>query len=151
MARQSGLKSLFSQKLDRALFATYFLGAVVPLLAFGYGVHQFALPAVAEDALATRIVLGSAFGITVLSLVAFLAMRRLGLGAVRQIDADNDRLAAILSSSRELAAAPHVHAAAGIAAGSKATLWPAMASTAVRPSWDALWASIGCPTTSPIA
>ena len=40
---------------------------------------------------------------------------------------------------------------AGIARGSKATFSPAITSTATRPSCDALCASIGSPTTSPIA
>lgn len=132
MARGSGLQSLFSQKLDRALFATYFLGAVVPLLAFGYGVQRFALPAVAEDDLATNLVLGSAVGITVLSLAAFFAMRHLSLGAVRRMDADNERLAAILAVSRDLSAAPHVHAAAGIAAGCAHRMVPEACALVVR-------------------
>ncbi len=44
-----------------------------------------------------------------------------------------------------------VNTTAGMAFGSKATLCPAMASTAVRPSWEALCASMGSPTTSPMA
>ncbi len=44
-----------------------------------------------------------------------------------------------------------VKTTAGMAAGSNATLCPAMASTAVRPSCEALCASMGSPTTSPIA
>jgi HD-GYP domain-containing protein (c-di-GMP phosphodiesterase class II) len=136
MDRRSGLQSLFSQKLDRALFATYFLGAVVPLIAFGYGVQRFALPAVEGDDLATQLVLGSAVGITVLSLVAFFALRRLSLGAVRRMDADNERLAAILGVSRELAAAPHVHAAAGVAAGCAHRLVPGARALLVRRSGE---------------
>jgi len=132
MDRRPGLQSLFSQKLDRALFATYFLGAVVPLLAFGYGVQRFALPAVEGDDLATQLILGSAVGITVLSLAAFFAMRRLSLGAVGRMDADNERLGAILSVSRDLAAAPHVSAAAGIAAGCAHRLVPGARALLVR-------------------
>jgi HD-GYP domain-containing protein (c-di-GMP phosphodiesterase class II) len=140
MHRRSGLQSLFSQKLDRALFATYFLGAVVPLLAFGYGVQRFALPAVQGDELATNLVLGSAVGIAMLSLAAFFAMRRLSLGAVRRMAADNERLAAILGVSRELADAPHVHAAAGIAAGCAHRLVPAGRALLVRqPAPDKPW------------
>src|SRR5581483_2774555 len=44
-----------------------------------------------------------------------------------------------------------VNTTAGIAFGSNATLWPAICSMAVRPSCDALCASIGSPMTSPIA
>ena len=44
-----------------------------------------------------------------------------------------------------------VNTTAGIARGSNATFSPAITSTATRPSCDALCASIGSPTTSPIA
>jgi hypothetical protein len=117
MARGTGLQSLFAQKLDRALFAIYFLGAIVPLVVVGYLVHQFALPAVESDSLATAIVLGTFCGVSVLSLASFFALRRLSLSAVTRMDADNERLAAILKASRELTTAPHLHAAAEIAAG----------------------------------
>ena len=39
------IQSVFSQKLDRAVFATYFLGAVVPLLALALLAHRYVLPA----------------------------------------------------------------------------------------------------------
>ncbi|MBW2695637.1 MAG: HD domain-containing protein [Deltaproteobacteria bacterium] len=117
MRRASGLQSIFSQQLDRALFATYFLGAVVPLLAVGYLVQRYAIPAVEGDSLAISVLLGITLGIVILSLAAFLALRRLSLNAVQRMNADNDRLAAILAASRDLATAPHVHAAAALAAG----------------------------------
>ena len=44
-----------------------------------------------------------------------------------------------------------VNTTAGIASGSNATFSPAMDSTATFASWLALWASIGCPTRSPMA
>ena len=112
-----GLQSLFSQNLDRSLFAIYFLGAIVPMLALGYLVQHFALPTVQGDSYATSLILGLASGISFLSLAAFFALRRLSLSAVARMDADNDRLAAILAASRALATAPHVHAAAEIAVG----------------------------------
>ncbi len=124
MAPGSGLQSVFSQKLDRGLFGAYFLGAVVPLVAFGYTVHRYALPAVAGDDLAANLVVGTTVGVSLLSLAAFFALRRISLGAVARIDADNDRLAAILAVSRELAFAPHVHAAAGLAVGCAHRLIP---------------------------
>jgi hypothetical protein len=117
MAASKGHRSLFSQRLDRALFATYFLGAIVPLLAAAYLVHRFALPTVEDDSFATMILLGSAVGISLLSLAAFFALRRLSISAVLRMDADNDRLAIILDASRGLGAAPHAHAAAEITAG----------------------------------
>ena len=43
-------QSLFDQKLDRAVLVSYFLGAVVPLLALGMVVVRYALPGL-EDGL----------------------------------------------------------------------------------------------------
>jgi HD-GYP domain-containing protein (c-di-GMP phosphodiesterase class II) len=124
MDRGSGLQSLFSQKLDRGLFGAYFLGAVVPLLGFGYMVQRYALPAEQGDDLASTLVVGTTIGVSLLSLAAFFALRRISLGAVARIDADKDRLAAILAVSRELAFAPHVHAAAGLTVGCAHRLVP---------------------------
>ncbi len=113
----SRMKSLFNQELDRAIFATYFLGAVVPVLALGYSVRQYALPAVDGDRLATSIVLGAAVGIGLLSLASFFALRRLTRTAVARMDAHAARMSAMLDVSRELSEAPHVHAAAEVTAG----------------------------------
>ncbi len=117
MANRAGLQSLFSQKLDRSLFAIYFLGAIVPMGVLGYLVQRFALPAVEGDVYARTLVLGLVAGIGVLSLSAFFALRRISLTAVGRMDADNDRLAAILDASRTLATAAHLHAAAEIVVG----------------------------------
>jgi hypothetical protein len=134
MSGSAGLQSIFSQKLDRALFATYFLGAIVPLLALGYLADRFALPAVDGDPLATWLILGTGVGISILSLAAFFALRRLSLSAVQRMDADNDRLAAMLTASRDLAAAPHMHAAAEVAAHCALSLcWAELAMVVRRP------------------
>jgi len=104
--------SLFSQKLDHAVFLTYFLGAVVPLLALGWVAQRFALPVVEGDGFAQSVVSGLLVGAAGLALACFFALRRLVRTAVSRMDADNQRLATILKASRSLAAAPHTHAAA---------------------------------------
>jgi hypothetical protein len=58
---------------------------------------------------------------------------------------------ASVSVSPAQAISGSVKTTAGMAAGSKATLWPAMASAATRPSCEALCASIGSPVMSPMA
>ena len=58
---------------------------------------------------------------------------------------------ACVSVSPAHAISGSVKTTAGIARGAKATCLPAITSTATRPSCDALWASIGSPTTSPMA
>ena len=40
MRRKAHFQSLFTQTLDRAVFGTYFLGAVVPLLALAGVIHR---------------------------------------------------------------------------------------------------------------
>ena len=69
------------------------------------------------DQLATGLMLGATFGVTILSLAAFLALRKLSASAVANMKSDNARLAAILAVSKDLSGAPHLHAAAEIAAG----------------------------------
>ena len=59
--------------------------------------------------------------------------------------------AACVSVSPAHASSGSVNTTAGMARGVKATFSPAITSTATRPSCDALCASIGSPTTSPIA
>lgn len=127
MVRSVRRHSLFSQKLDHAIFVTYFLGAVVPILALGYLTQRFALPAVEGDRAETLVLLGLTAGVAVLSLASFFALRRLSMSAVARMDADNQRLAAILKASRSLAAAPHTHAAAEAAASCSQALTAARA------------------------
>ena len=56
MASIEHSKSLFSQKLDRIAFVSYFLGAVVPLVAVAVIVQQFVMPTLDETRLAIGIV-----------------------------------------------------------------------------------------------
>jgi len=116
MAGSSQL-SLFSQKLDRAVFASYFLGAVVPLLALGAVVHRFVLPALADDTTATHAMVGLLVGVGALALAAFFALRRLTHNALRRMKDDNDRLATLLAASRKLSVAPHGRVVVETAAG----------------------------------
>jgi len=111
------MESIFKQRLDRALFANYFLGAVVPMLALGYVVQRYALPSVEGDSLASTVVLGTVSGIGLLSLTTYFALRRISMTTMRRMDEDKNRLASILEVSRALAQAPHAHVAAEIAVG----------------------------------
>jgi len=112
------LQSLFSQKLDRAVFGTYFLGAVVPTIALAGVVHQFVLPTLEQgaDRYAVLGMIGLLVAVGALSLAAFFALRRLTHGALDRMDGDNARLSTILGASRDLASALHMHAAADTAA-----------------------------------
>jgi len=96
--------SLFSQRLDRAAYIAYFLGAVVPLAALallGRALLQ-------QSGNETRPVLLATFaGLGILSLAAFFALRRTSRQAVEALDRDNRQLATLLLASRDLAAAEH--------------------------------------------
>lgn len=96
--------SLFSQRLDRAAYVAYFLGAVVPLAALallGRAVLQQAGTETRPALLATFAGLGT------LSLAAFFALRRTSRQALEVLDRDNRQLATLLDASRDLAAAEH--------------------------------------------
>lgn len=114
MAHSGPLQSLFSQKLDRAVFATYFLGAVVPMLALAVVVHRFVIPVLEHEAdrFSTVGMISLILAVGMLSLVSFFALRRLIHGALSRMDADNKRLATILAASRNLSNALHTHAVA---------------------------------------
>ncbi len=100
--------SLFSKRIDGALFVVYFLSAVVPLAAFGFVVERYALPALERDAGAMFSMLGVMMGIGFLSLASFFALRRIVGNAVAKMDEDNLRLQHVLTASNDLALAPHV-------------------------------------------
>lgn len=107
--KQSG--SLFSQKLDRVAFITYFLGAVVPLLGLTVVVDRFALPT--ADRIAAISLIAAVTSIAVLSLGAFLVLRNMTLRSLAQRDRDNLRLASLLRLSSRLASAQHLTEATG--------------------------------------
>jgi len=98
--------SLFSQRLDSAVLATYFLGAIAPIAALGWVVHHYVLPA--ENDLLAFGWLAGVMSLGVLSLGVSLALRQLTRKAVVQMDADNRGLQTMLTASSELAAESHV-------------------------------------------
>jgi putative nucleotidyltransferase with HDIG domain len=118
MRRNTHLQSLFSQSLDRAVFGTYFLGAVVPLLALAFVVQRYVLPTMdrGTDRYATLGMIAMIIAVGLLSLAAFFALRRLTLHALWRMKADNSRLSTILLASRDLSGAIHTHAVADTAA-----------------------------------
>lgn len=95
--------SIFSQKLDRVALTTYFLGAVVPLLALGFVLQRYVLPTV-TDRLQAFGLLGLLGSIGMLSLASFFALRRITRTSLARMDQDNERLAALLDAAGALAA-----------------------------------------------
>ena len=80
--------SIFSQKLDRATFTLYFLGAIVPLLALAIVVQKYVLPDLVEknEVLAMIAMVSS---VSVLSLCSFLILRSVIRRTLSGIDRDN--------------------------------------------------------------
>ena len=76
-SRSSSSQSLFDQKLDRAVQVTYFLGAIVPLLVLGVVAMRYALPALEGMPYERGALLSVVLCVGVLTLVAYLALRRL--------------------------------------------------------------------------
>ena len=96
--------SIFSQNLDRVAFLVYFLGAVLPFGALAYAFQRYALPQLPAGAWTFGAV-GVLVGLGVLSLAAFLALRRVTRSVLARLDADNRRLESLLAASRTLAGA----------------------------------------------
>ena len=101
MSKSVHRNSIFSQGLDRTTFTAYFLGAVTPLLALAFVVHRYVLPSIPDNRgfIAMIAFVGS---ISILSLGAFLVLRRAIHTTLRRIDRDNRRLAALLRASTAL-------------------------------------------------
>jgi putative nucleotidyltransferase with HDIG domain len=98
--------SIFSQKLDRAAFTAYFLGAIVPLIALAFVVERYVLPAQTESGLGVGLPVLVA-SIAVLSGGAFLILRQITRRTLLRMDRDNHRLAAMLAASSSLSSAEH--------------------------------------------
>jgi len=111
MANRESASSIFSQKLDRIVFTSFFLGAVVPLLALAFVVQNVVLPTV-TDRLVWMGLVGLVLSIASLSLGSFLVVRRTTLRTVDRIAKDNRRLAALLKASGAFANATHQSEAA---------------------------------------
>ncbi|MEN8158830.1 MAG: HD domain-containing phosphohydrolase [Myxococcota bacterium] len=105
--------SLFSQSLDRGVFAAYFVGGIGPVAAFTWLVHQYVLPYHAPDDAARAAWVGVCVSLGVLSLGLFLALRVITQRAARRMRADNQRLEVMLAASRELAGDTHPEATLG--------------------------------------
>ena len=76
MGKKQKRGSLFSQKIDRVAFITYFLGAVVPLVALGVVAEHYVLPNM-SDRNAILGLMGVIGSIGVLSLASFLILRHM--------------------------------------------------------------------------
>ncbi len=115
--------SLLAQPLDRAIFIAYFLGAIIPLLAFSYVAQQFVFPVISgqRDFLGLIVIVSS---MALLSLSAFLVMRGVAHRAVARMDEDNRRLTTLLKASGAFAEAPHRAEAARLVAECALELTP---------------------------
>ncbi|MEM9177789.1 MAG: HD domain-containing phosphohydrolase [Myxococcota bacterium] len=127
--------SLFDQSLDRSVFVTFFLGAITPLIGFAV-VSERLMPTIEgrdeQVALASLVVTTG-----VLSLGAFLALRRIVANAISRITDQNERLESLLFVARELADAPHAQVVAESAAVWAARLTGADASWLLtREDWE---------------
>jgi HD-GYP domain-containing protein (c-di-GMP phosphodiesterase class II) len=98
--------SIFSQRLDRTTFTAYFLGAVVPLLALGYVVEQYVIPAIPDKGQVLGMI-GLVASIAVLSLLSFMVLRKTTHSTLERIDRDNRRLSALLGASTTLTGSEH--------------------------------------------
>jgi putative nucleotidyltransferase with HDIG domain len=98
---------LFSDKLDRVTFSTYFLGAVVPLIGLAVVVERFALPTLSDRSQELGLVALVVFT-AILSLGSFLVLRHITRRSLARMDADNHRLTSLLSISSKLAGVQHL-------------------------------------------
>jgi hypothetical protein len=106
--------SIFSQKLDRIVYTTYFLGAIAPLVALAVVTNEFVLPA-AADRLAWLGQVALVFSIGSLSLGSFLVLRSTMHRTLDRMNSDNRRLTALLEASGRLSNATHEAEAAATA------------------------------------
>lgn len=118
---------LFSQKFDRVVFGTYFLGAIVPLLALAFVTDRYAVPALESESYGVSGIIALIVAIGCLSLSSFFALRQITRAAIAQMDLDNERLSKLLRMSRELSNAPHADVVAETAAQSAIALLDAHA------------------------
>lgn len=133
MLRKSS--SLFDQSIDRSIFVTHFLGAIVPLAGFAL-VSERLLDSLADPG--ERLGLLAAIGaIGMLSLGSFLALRRIVFRTIARAEDQNARLESLLEVALELAAAPHPQAVTDASVSWAARLGQADASWLIaRSSWD---------------
>lgn len=95
--------SIFSQKLDRAAFTAYFLGAVVPLVSLGFVAERYVFPTL-SDPFATYGLMAMIASVAALSFGSFLVLRRTTRRSLRRMERDTERVTALLETSGALAA-----------------------------------------------
>lgn len=105
--RAARFESMFQQKIDRSLFASYVFGAVMPLVVLAWLVHTYALPALSEEGLDTATVIGVLCGAGGLVLSGFFATRQIAANALAQMNADNEGLSELLATARTLSKSEH--------------------------------------------
>jgi putative nucleotidyltransferase with HDIG domain len=132
MAASGPSSSIFSQKLDRAAFTAYFLGAIVPLVALAVVVQRYVLPGNPDGRLGVGLT-GLVASIALLSGSAFLILRRITRRSLRRMDRDNHRLAALLAVSGSLSTTEHGRDAAVTAARSALSISEARAAFVLFP------------------
>jgi putative nucleotidyltransferase with HDIG domain len=116
--------SLFSQRLDRAVFVAYFVGGIGPVAAFTWLVQHYVLPFHVVDDSARAGWIAACISLGVLSLALFLALRVITRRAVARMSDDNRRLSVMLKASREFATETHTETTLGRAADHVAALLP---------------------------
>jgi HD-GYP domain-containing protein (c-di-GMP phosphodiesterase class II) len=132
MSASEPSSSIFSQKLDRAAFTAYFLGAIVPLVALAFVVERYVLPIEPDGGLGGYLTAMVA-SIALLSGSAFLILRQITRRSLRQMDRDNHRLAALLAVSSSLSKAEHGRDAAVTAVRSALAISEARAAYVLSP------------------
>jgi putative nucleotidyltransferase with HDIG domain len=132
MSASEPSSSIFSQKLDRAAFTAYFLGAIVPLVALAYVVERYVLPGESDGGLGGYLTAMVA-SIALLSGSAFLILRQITRRSLRRMDRDNHRLAALLAASSNLSKAEHGRDAALTAVRSALAISEARAAFVLSP------------------
>jgi putative nucleotidyltransferase with HDIG domain len=104
MESDSSSGSIFSQKLDRAALTSYFLGAVVPLVALGFVSERYVFPDLSDSNAATGLIVLVASS-AVLSFASFMILRRSTRNAIARLDRNNARLFSMLETSEVLTSA----------------------------------------------
>jgi HD-GYP domain-containing protein (c-di-GMP phosphodiesterase class II) len=123
MTRRPHHLSIFAQSLDRQAFVAYFLGAIVPLAALALAAHRYVIPGIQDRSTAIWLVAGLV-SISLLSLAAFLALRRATNQALDRSRQDNRQLQSLLEAAGTLSKVGDRVEAARTLAGSARRLCP---------------------------
>jgi HD-GYP domain-containing protein (c-di-GMP phosphodiesterase class II) len=107
--------SIFSQSLTYVTYMAYILGGLVPLMALAGVLQHYVFPTLQEDRAAYGLI-GLIVSIGMLSLGAFLTLRRLTLDALGRMGGRNDGLETVVRAARNLSATSHRDEAAQIIA-----------------------------------